>query len=362
MIVRAGLRAALLVAGMVTFDPSVMARDQLDAVEVRKHLDRHYPFIDQGAEPPQGKIGWRTRHGSAVVLWQGKRPIRVWHALLPNGAAVEASANMGSPLPWRYRLSGEPRHWQHGTVEIRDDGVTFTPGELPPYDPPVIVDGPDLEVDLAGDEAFRRRLADENFADTLYGYLKNGEFWKEGGERIWVIGLSRAGSLVARLRGHGDIYLDYYPYGRAAPLTDAMLEMRRRLGHELTPEQAAVQAERKARFDEIANMLRSIGWRRATAEDKATAAIYTRRDLAAWEERPSSDAAEWAQKLRPQSPPQGRVVLRARPAREMSDQERERHEEIASQSLQKRLYALAISGRIVEPEYHSMTQRISQIP
>jgi hypothetical protein len=142
-----------------------------------------------------------------------------------------------------------------------------------------------------------------------------------------------------------------------------MLEMRRKLGHpELTPEQAAAQEQRVVQFKEMSSILRALGWRRATAEDKAIAAIYTRRDLAAWEERASADTPEWAQKLRPPSPPKGVITFRARSTREMSEQERERQEEIASQSLQKRLHALATSGRITEAEYQSMTRRIRQIP
>ena len=346
-------------AGMI----GAMAEERLSPEEVRKHLDRLYPFIDQGTEPPREKIGWRTRHGEAVVMWQSRRPIKVWDARLPDGTAIEASANLGSALPWRYLRSKDPRRWQHGTVEIHSDGVTFTPGELPPYEPPIATDVPNLEADLARDEVLRRRLADERLADVLYAYLKNGEFWKEGGERLWTIGLSSAGSLVARLRGYGDTYLDYYPYGGGAvPLTEAMLEMRRKLGHpELTPEQEAVQAQRVAQFEEITSILRALGWRRATAEDKATAAIYTRRDLAAWEERASADTPEWAQKLRPPSPPRGIMILRT-PLQQMTEQERKRHEEVVSQSLQKRLYALATSGRISEAEYRSMIGRISQIP
>jgi len=346
-----------------------MAEERLSPVEVSRHLDRYYPFVDQGAEAPgpqSGKSGWRTRHGDAVVMWSrtGKRPVKVWGALLPEGTAVDTTATMGSSLPWRHLLSEHPRRWQHGTVEIRPDGVSFAPGELPPYQPPPAGDTPDLEVDLAQDQALRSRLADENFADILYAYLKNGEFWKEGGDRVTVIGLSSGGGLVANLRGHGDTYLDYYPYGGAAPLTEAMLEMRRRAGHpELTPEQAAVQAERVVQFEEITTILRALGWRRATADDKLTAAAYTRRDLAAWEERPAAETPEWATKVRPPTPPSQRGVMVLRtPLSQMSDQERQRHEEIVSQTLQKRLYALAISGRIAEPEYRSMIGRINQIP
>ncbi len=375
MSARAGWMVILLAAGAATFGTAAMSQDQLDPA-LRKHLDALYPFIDQNAEPPgrwrpnearpgqswSGKSGWRTRHGKAVVQWLHGRPIHAWDASLSDGTEIEVSATMGSPLPWRLRLPGEPRRWQHGTVEIRPDSVTFTPGELPPYEPPVATDGPNLEADLARDEALRRRLADEAFADVLYAYLKNGEFWKEGGDRISVIGLSSGGGLVANLRGHGDTYIDYYPRGGIGPVTETVREARRKLGKpEMSPAEASVQEKKVAWFDEITDTLRALGWRRATAEDKAMAAAFTRRDLTLWEQRPAAETPEWATKLRPPGPQRGRVILRAQSG-QMTDAQRERHEEIVNQSLQKRLYALAISGRITELEYRSMVQRINQVP
>lgn len=377
MFARAGWAVVFLAVGVVTFGNAAMSQDSRDFA-LRKYFDDddRYPFVDQDAEPPgrpqphasgigqvwSGKSGWRTRHGNAVVVWSRGRPIRVWNALLADGAEVDASPTGINASSWRYRLPGQPRRWQHGTAEIRPEGVSFTPGEPPPYEPPVSSDGPNLEADLARHEPLRRRLADEAFADVLYAYLKNGEFWKDGGDRITVIGLSSGGGLVANLRGHGDIYLDYYPHGGAGPITEMVRAARRRIGvPEMSPEEAAFQEKKIAWFDEITATLRTLGWRRATVEDKATAAIYTRRDLAAWEERPPSDTREWAKKLRPPSPPRGMMVLRT-PLQQMTEQERQRHEEVVSQSLQKRLYALATSGRVSEAEYRSMIGRISQIP
>jgi hypothetical protein len=356
MFARAGWMVILVAAGAAMFGAAAMSQGARD-LALRKYFedDDRYPFIDQNAEPRgrlrhhasgvgqvwSGKSGWRTRHGNAVVVWSRGRPIRVWNALLADGTEVDASPTGISASSWRYRLPGKPRRWQHGTAEIRSDGVSFTPGEPPPYVPPVAIDGPNLEADLAHDDALRRRLADEAFADVLFAYLRNGEFWKEGGERIWSIGHSSAGALVANLRGHGDIYTDYYPFGGA--------------------EKAAVQEKMATWSAEITSMLQVLGWRRATVEDKTVAATYTRRDLASWEERPAGETPAWATKLRPPSAQRGRVILRAQSG-QMTDQQRERHEEIVSQSLQKRLYALAISGRITEAEYRSMARRIHQIP
>ena len=151
MFVRAGLLVLLLAASVALPAATAMSQGQLDPARLRKYLDDHYPFIDQSAEPLgrwapsklhpgqtwSGKSGWRTRHGDAVVRWDHGKPVHISNARFSDGTEIEAEATMGSPLPWRHRLPGEPRRWQHGTVEIRPDGVTFTPGELPNYEPPV---------------------------------------------------------------------------------------------------------------------------------------------------------------------------------------------------------------------------------
>jgi hypothetical protein len=88
-----------------------MSQDNIDS-SFRQLLDDHYPFIEQGAEPPgrfqqyrngpgqtwSGKSGWRTRHGDAVVMWSLGRPNRVWSARLADGTAIEAMATLGSPI------------------------------------------------------------------------------------------------------------------------------------------------------------------------------------------------------------------------------------------------------------------------
>ena len=353
-----------------------MSQDNIDS-SFRQLLDDHYPFIEQGAEPPgrfqqyrngpgqtwSGESGWRTRHGDAVVMWSLGRPNRVWSARLADGTAIEAMATLGSPSPWRYQLAGEPRRWVHGTVEIGPDRVTFTSGQQPTYQPPPPDEIPNLEVDLARQDEFRRRLANELFADLFYWYLANHEFGKEGGERIWPIGLSSAGALVANLRGHGDTYIDYYPHGGAGPVTDQMRQARRRLGKpEMSPEEATVQQQKLDWLDEIGEMLRALGWRKATPADKATAAAFTRRDLALWEQRPEAARPDWTQKMVVEPKAEGWTMVRQGLLESMTEKERQEHQELVSRALEKRLYRLAISGRISESEWRSMFARILAIP
>ena len=46
----------------------------------------------------------------------------------------------------------------------------------------------------------------------------------------------------------------------------------------------------------------------------------------------------------------------------MTEKERQEHQELVSRALEKRLYRLAISGRISESEWRSMFARILAIP
>jgi hypothetical protein len=341
--------------------------EKLTDEQVREFFDRNYPFIEQNEPPPgrlqapddgrpwqtwSGKPGWRTRHGNSIIRWDHGRPAFVSGADLADGTRVDVQ-NVGS---WRYQISDNPRRWVHGTVDIRPDGVTFTPGEQPKYIAPAPSDHPDLEVDLASDVAMRERLLDADFADALYAYLKNGQFFKEGGDWIWSIGMASAAGIVANLRGQGDVYTDYFPHGGREPLP--FFAERR-----LTPEQAAIQAGLRDRFSEIEAIVTRLGWRRAKEEDRQIDADTTRRDLAVWEERPQGVTPDWAahmHALRPRSP--GAIRLLKNRREPTTEAERTRFDEIENQALEIRLASLATSGRITEAEYRSMVIRIARIP
>lgn len=185
---------------------------------------------------------------------------------------------------------------------------------------------------MAGDNALRERLLDADFADALYGYLKNEDFFKEGGERIWLSGLSDTAGFVAKLRGQGDVYTDYYPHGGRAPLNDRAYAARRTLGPpELTPDETALEALLTARFAEIKIMLARLGWRLATTEDRKIAAAATRRDLASWEARPEGPAPDWVAKIQaPRSPPPGALRLLGVHPSQMTEAERARDQEITT--------------------------------
>jgi len=347
--------------------------EKLTDAQVRENLDRSYPLIEQDALPPgcwkpyengnpgqkwTGQSRWSVRHGESIVRWGYGKPEHVTDANLVDGTHVDASS-VGDG--WRYKISESPRRWQHGTIDIRQDGVTFTLGEQPKYATPTSSDHPSLYVDMAGDNALRERLLDADFADALYAYLKNQELFKEGGERIWSNGLSGTAGFIANLRGQGDVYTDYYPHGGRLPLSELPHAARTR--PQLTPQEAAFEAALTARFAEIKTIVARLGWRLATAEDRNIAAAATRRDLASWEARPEGTVPDWVAKIQaPRPPPTGAVRLLAIHPSQMNEAERARDQETATNALPKRLHSLAISGRISDTEYWSMTGRIARIP
>jgi hypothetical protein len=357
----------LVLAAAVIASGFAMAQRSIDE-QRREHFDRYYPFVewDEGLrdhwKPGQkwtGLTGWSTRHGKSIARGSVMGPFYMSEVSLADGTRVDVH-NVGKK--WRYRISDTPRRWVHGSVDIRPDGVTFTAGEQPKYNPPAASEHPDLEADLAGDIALRERLLDADFADTLYVFLKNGDFFKEGGERIWSIGLSRAAGLVADLRGQGDVYTDYYPHGGRAPLTDDVRNARRKLGMpELTQEELASEAVLTARFEEIKTFLIGLGWRRTTKEDEIVAADAIRRELASWEARPGGAIPNWSSGIRVPGPSPGEIRLGASPD-QTAAAGRPRLHDGTDRAVEKRLHSLAISGRISEAEYRSMVARIAHTP
>jgi len=219
----------LLVVGLATVaivasSHGYMAMSQtLDAKERQEFLDRFYPFIEQGQEPPgrvvpseklggtpvwQGQLGWRIRHGPAIVIWSLGRPNEVENALYPDGSRGEVLHMLDHGF--RRRASGD-RLWVYGRIDIRPDDVTFVDGDQPVYQPPPQSDVPNLEADLAHDPAFLAAIRDDRFALAVVTVFDNRTFYKGGDPRAWPCGSRQAAGLVADLRGKGESYQDYFP-------------------------------------------------------------------------------------------------------------------------------------------------------
>jgi hypothetical protein len=194
-----------------------------EMVDAKDYRDRHDPFIEQGQEPPgrwapderpggaltwRGQLGWRTRHGLAIVRWSTGKPSDAENALYPDGSRGEANDTLNHGF--RRRASGE-RLWIYGRIDIRPDDVVFIDGEQPIYQPPPQGDIPNLEADLARDGAFVAAIKDDRFALAVRTVFDNRSFYKGQDPRSWVSGERSAAALVANLRDRGESYNDYYP-------------------------------------------------------------------------------------------------------------------------------------------------------
>jgi hypothetical protein len=195
--------------------------NKLTDTEHQPSLDRNFPYIERDAEPPgrwvsdplgkkwDGQSHWSTRHGDAVVRWSLGEPFRIDFALYPDRTRGVVQKNGYGR--WR-RLAMNARNWIHGTIQIKADDVTFSDGEQPIYKPPQRTSVPILEADLADDAKFLEALQDDGFADATYELLKQHQLYK-GELRGWKAGSGRAAELVANLRGLGESFDDWKPYG-----------------------------------------------------------------------------------------------------------------------------------------------------
>jgi len=142
---------AILLALSICSPSKPMAEEPSDPA-VKEYLDKYYPFIEQGGEPPgryapdpqlhgaltwQGQNGWRTRHGEAVVVWSSGRPSSVYGARYPDGSRgkVEHVLDHG----FRRHAMG-PKRWLYGTIDVRPADVLFADGAQPVYTPPPLSD------------------------------------------------------------------------------------------------------------------------------------------------------------------------------------------------------------------------------
>lgn len=186
-------------------------------------MQRFYPFVAQGSEPGRwvphgtlgggswsGQMGWRTRHGTAVVRWDLGAPRHVELARYQDGTRDVAEYVLDHG--WRRR---DGRRWIHGSIEIKPDEVTFIDGAQFTYRPPPQTDAPNLEADLARDPAFLAAVQDDRFANVVYAVF-NRAFYKGDDPRPWVGGQRAAGALLANLRGLGESYQDWFPHGGLA--------------------------------------------------------------------------------------------------------------------------------------------------
>jgi hypothetical protein len=153
-------------------------------------------------------MGWRTRHGEAIVISSLGKSSEVEKAHYPDGSRGEERDTPDHGF--RRRASGE-RLWVYGRIDIRPDDVIFIDGDQPLYQPPPQGEFPNLEADLARDSAFIAAIKNDRFALAVLNVFDNRSCYKGQDPRAWECGLSQAAGLVADLRGRGESYLDCYP-------------------------------------------------------------------------------------------------------------------------------------------------------
>lgn len=84
----------------------------------------------------------------------------------------------------------------------------------------------ELDWDLAASPRIAERVADDDYARDLYAALCNVDWRKGAGE--WSCSWRTAGGIVAKLRGKGEDYMDFYcsgNEGQIAPQIAADLAM-----------------------------------------------------------------------------------------------------------------------------------------
>lgn len=182
---------------------------------------------------------FRTRHGTAELAWLysngAMRPFAAWGATLADGR----SAHCRWGEWWWRRRSDDGRGWFPGRVKVFADRVAFIDAD--DYETPNFGDDEPLAADLAKSATFLARLRDDAFAWRFYYY---GDTWaREGTGEADPHGSNRGvASMVARLRGVGESYLDFYLGESGA-------------GSELCAE------------EEVVAVMRALGWRPATDEE-----------------------------------------------------------------------------------------------
>jgi hypothetical protein len=323
----------------------------------QEHLDKYYPLMPAGEEPPEtGPDGrrqivrmWRTQHGPATVLWHMRRPQWALRARLIGRSLVDRL--IGAPRAdtqnvakgWRRPSEGE-HLWIYGSIDIQLDDVTFEDGQQPAYKPPERTDRPDLELDLANDAEFLTELRDDSFASAVNRALCNAELQKAGSDEWRSFGDDDAARIVAELRGLGESYEDYLHHEEGVPgsifvhrLILLDLEIRNARPRAVKPAAKAYLSEladRKmplikaaptelhmleervaqiwrnhALYDRIEAHFNRLGWRYQTLEELHEGRLLARRQqlkrrvdllrmVRACETRPSGQKEAWAEKVR----------------------------------------------------------------
>ena len=177
------------------------------------------PIIEPGTEPPgkwvalpngrrdwDGIRNWRTRHGTAIVVWNPAGPLVGYNASFTDGSRgdfIRVSDNH-----FRHREPGSKR-WIHGKIEITASDVKFL-DDKPPIYTPLASTPPNLEADLANDAQFREALTDDRFALAALNLFRSKVFLRIDSGQSWAARSPRIpGAIISDLRGLGETFKDW---------------------------------------------------------------------------------------------------------------------------------------------------------
>jgi hypothetical protein len=186
--------------------------DYVEALCERLAGDKAGPLLSPNDVPEAviQKGQWRTRHGKAILGWSGRQAEAALNVMLPSGQRVNAARGF-LKREWRRRADKPPLLYQWGTLNIGDNEIMFVDGATPAYNPPPIGDLPDMEADLAHDEAFTNDLKDLRFAIAAWNMLNHGDGWihADGCEGNDYLGKDGSAWLIVGLRGLGEDVCDF---------------------------------------------------------------------------------------------------------------------------------------------------------
>ncbi len=222
--------------------------------------------------PWEGETCWRTVHGDATLCWRRGEPVRAFAvAHASDGPLAEVEAFPRRDGVWR-RPTAEG--YAVGTLDVRDDGIAFVDGPVPPFAPrrmPGDGEPPDLEAELGRDTDFLGLVRDDAFAAAVCDGLRNRDLVRsDAPDRPWLMSYGRIAGMVADMRGRGEAYTDWYPYPR-----------------DTTP--AAVAA-----FEAVVARL---GWRDLDSDDAALHARLLADLMAEVDARPAGPCPDWASRF-----------------------------------------------------------------
>lgn len=185
---------------------------------------------ERGMKTWSGEMSWTTRHGGAEVDWLLGQPQSCRGVDNGTGDKIAVQACVMSEFLNRgtlvFRYKSDDR-WIHGRIAIADDGVTFEADDVLISEEETEANG--LEQALYADNEIKALVQNEEFATGLYAAMCNVD-WQKEGETTWSCSWRYAGGIVAKLRGRGEYYLDFYCSGNEGKVASDVQAVLARLG------------------------------------------------------------------------------------------------------------------------------------